>query len=81
MSAGLITAYVREIQVLRDQETLRRLRRAPDTRIVLAVQPLRTNGVDVVNECGKGCDEALREILVELDLHRLTGVSINGRSS
>ena len=30
----------------------------------LAAQPLRTNGVDIVVECGGGCDEPLREVLV-----------------
>jgi hypothetical protein len=36
MSAGRVLAQIGEVEVLRDEETLRRLRRAPDIRIRLA---------------------------------------------
>jgi hypothetical protein len=59
----------------------RRRRDTPDVGISLTVQPLGTNGIHVVPECRKGCDQALGQILVNFDLHRLTGVSTSGRSS
>jgi hypothetical protein len=81
MSAGGVPAHIREVEVLRDEETLRGLRRAPDIRIRLALEALLANRVDVVTECAQSCDETLRQILVEVDPQRLTGVSTSGRSS
>ncbi len=81
VSARRVAAHIRKVQVLCDEEALRRLRRAPDVWIDLAVQWLGIDRVHVVTKSCEGGDEAIGQILVEFDLHRLTGVSTSGRSS
>ena len=39
------------------------------------------NRIDIVTEFREDRDEAVRQVLFQFDLHRLTGVSANGRSS
>ncbi len=81
MTARQVAPHIREIQILGDQKALRRLHRVPHIKVGTAIQLLRTNRVHVVTENGKGSDEAVRQIFVEFDGHRLTGVSASGRSS
>ena len=44
-------------------------------------QLLGVNRIDIVTKFREDRDEAVRQVLVQFDLHRLTGVSPNGRSS
>lgn len=81
MSPWRVQPHIREVEILSDEETLRRLRRAPDVRIRLAFQSFGANRVDVMIERGQRGDEALGQVLVEFDDQRLTGVSTRGRSS
>ena len=81
MSAGRIPADIRKIEILCDQETLGGLRGTPYVRVGSASQLLAANGINVVSKSGEGGDEAVGQVFVEFDLHRLIGVSIRGMSS
>jgi hypothetical protein len=72
VSTRHVAAGVGEVQVLCDQEPLDGLRRPPHVPILVACQLLGKHRVDVVSEAGEHRDEALRQVLVELELHRLT---------
>ncbi len=57
------------------------LRGAPHVRVGSTGQLLFANGVDVMSKSGEDRDEAVGQVFVEFDLHRLIGVSIRGMSS
>jgi hypothetical protein len=77
----LVAPSVGEVEILRDQKSFGRLCRIPDHEVVAADQSLRANGIDIVAEACQHIDQACRQILVQLDGQRLTGVSATGRSS
>ena len=79
--AWRVPTKVGEVQVLRDQESLCGLGDLPHVRVVTSRQSLGANRVDVVAQCAQLGNKALREVLVEFDVHRLTGSSPTGRSS
>ena len=81
MSAWRIPADIRKIEILCDQEALSGLRRAPHVRVGSTGQLLSPNGINIVSKSGEDRDEAVGQIFVEFDLHRLIGVSIRGMSS
>ena len=81
MRTGRVLTDVREVEILCDEEAAGGLRGLPYVGVVATGQSLLTNGVDVVAEGLQFGDETLGQVLVELDVHRLTGDSATGKSS
>lgn len=74
-------AHVGEVQILRQERTLRRLRRRPDIVIIMPSESLVLDSIDVVPEVSKPARQRDREILVELEPHQKRGRPGTGRSS
>ena len=81
MSAWRIAADIGKVEILCDQKTLGGLRGAPHVSVGSTGQLLFANGINVVSKAGEDRDEAVGQVFVEFDLHRLIGVSIRGMSS
>ena len=64
--------HVGEVEILRDQETARLLSGLPHRVVVMSGKTFEDDRVDVVAEIREGLDESAGQVLVELDLHRLT---------
>ena len=79
--SGLVPTNVGEVQILRNQETSCLTSGSEDRRVVSSRQLFVRYGVDVVTKIGQRGDEAIGQVFVELDLHRLTCASLRGRSS
>ncbi len=77
---GREPANIGEIQILCDQKAVSHLCRSPDFVVVTSRQVLRRHCVDVMPKCLEFEDQALGQILVKLDVHRM-GDSATGRSS
>lgn len=59
MGARHVAPYIRKIEILCDEKTLRSLRAVPDIGVDTAIQPFRVNRIDVVTKSGEERDEAL----------------------
>src|SRR5262249_6852655 len=81
MRSGCVPPHVGEIQILRDEEALRRLQGARDVGVVATFQPFRASSVNVMTKSAQDWNEPFGKVLVEFDVHRLTGLSASGRSS
>lgn len=79
--AGRKSANVREIEILSDQESFSLSNSVPYRLIIAACKAFVSHRVDVMTKVGQGSDEPLGQILVELELHRLTWAPATGRSS
>lgn len=76
-----VPAQVREIEILRNQKAPSRLRGTPDVSVNSSGQVFGSHSVNVVTKPAKQRYQAVRKVLVEFDLQRLTGISASGRSS
>ena len=72
---------VGEIEILRHKKSARRLSGGPDDMVIPPGDLFVQDRVDVVAEIVEETDELTRQVLVELDLHRLMGFSASGKSS
>ena len=81
MSARRVPADIRKIEILCDQETLYGLCGTPHVGVGSTGQLLSANGINVVRKSTEDRDEAVGQVFVEFDPHRLIGVSIRGMSS
>jgi hypothetical protein len=80
MRSGRILPRVREIEILRHEESAGSLSGGLHDVVIPPGEVLIRNRVDIVSEVGKKSDDLMRQVLVELDVHR-TRVSATGRSS
>ena len=72
MGSRCIPTHVGEVEILRDQETARPLSGLPHGVVVLSDETFEDDRIDIVAEIREGLDESAGQVLVELDLHRLT---------
>jgi hypothetical protein len=69
MSPGYKSPPVREIEILRDQKTLFRLGRVSYIDVAPAAKSLVPHGVRIQSKRSEARTNAMRNVLVQLDLH------------
>lgn len=72
---------VRKVEVLGDQESFFSLRGTPDVRVRTSNQFFVKDGMDVMTQVIQRDAENTRKILIQLEVHRMRGVSGVGKSS
>lgn len=70
MRSGRILPCIREIEVLCHEEPTSSLSGGPHGVVIPTGEVFLRNGIDIVSEVGEESYELMREVLVELDVHR-----------
>src|ERR1700676_5743805 len=80
MKTGDELSRVREVQILSQQKSPLTLSGGPNLCIDMSGQILFMDGVNIMPHRTESWAEAVREILIQLEFHRMRGVSGVGRS-
>ena len=70
MGSGRILPRIREIEVLRHEEPAGSLSGGPHDVVIPPADVFLGNSVDIVSEVSEELYELMRQVLVELDVHR-----------